>query len=254
MKKSQLFLTIPRHWGVPVLAVLMGMLLVGATAVTAQPAAAQSSSSGLTAAEIASLQYMREEEKLAHDVYITLAEQWGYPLFSNIAAAEQTHTNAILQLLSQYGLADPAAGNGVGVFTNADLQTLYNQLIAQGSQSLGAALLVGGLIEETDILDLQASIAETSKADIQWVYQNLLAGSKNHLRAFASVYEQVTGSTYTPQVMDPATFAAIMSEGNSSGNGNSNGRRGGGNNGSGGWGGNGSGNGNSGGGFGRNGR
>jgi hypothetical protein len=35
----------------------------------------------LSAEEAAALAYMREEEKLAHDVYMTLYAQWGLPVF-----------------------------------------------------------------------------------------------------------------------------------------------------------------------------
>lgn len=83
--------------------------------------------------------------------------------------------------------------------------------MAQGSLSLADALLVGGLIEETDIQDLQASLAETQQANIRLVYQHLLAGSSSHLRAFAARYEQFTGMTYQSQVLDQAAFDAIMS-------------------------------------------
>ena len=75
-----------------------------------------------------------------------------------------------------------------GVFENAELQSLYNQLIAQGSQSLEQALLVGGAIEEIDILDLQERLAQTDQADIQLVFESLLNGSTNHLNAFSSNY------------------------------------------------------------------
>lgn len=135
--------------------------------------------------ESASLQYMREEEKLAHDVYVTLYAKWGLRMFNNISAAEQRHTDAIVTLLNRYGIDDPAAGNPVGVFTNPDLQALYDKLIAQGSVSAAEALKVGVLIEQTDIQDLKTHIAETTKADILRVYNNLLAGSQNHLRAFS---------------------------------------------------------------------
>lgn len=85
---------------------------------------------------------MREEEKLAHDVYVTLSAQWGYPIFANIAAAEQTHSEAVLQLMAQYGLEDVAENNPTGIFENADLQDLYDQLVAQGSQSVATAVAV----------------------------------------------------------------------------------------------------------------
>ena len=139
----------------------------------------------ISPAESASLQYMREEEKLAHDVYVTLYAKWGLRMFNNISRAEQRHTDAIVTLLNRYGIVDTAAGNAVGVFTNPDLQALYDKLIAQGRTSSAEALKVGVLVEQTDIQDLKTHIAETSKADILQVYNNLLRGSQNHLRAFS---------------------------------------------------------------------
>lgn len=206
---------------------LFGFFALGATAVSPKPVLAQTPGSDLTEDEITTILYMREEEKLAHDVYVMMSAQWGYPIFANIANAEQTHTEAVLQLMVRYGLEDAAANNPVGVFENADLQNLYDQLVAQGSQSLEDALLVGGLIEETDILDLQSGVALTDKPDIQFVFQNLLNGSSNHLRAFATRYEQLTGETYQPQALDQDAFASIMDAASGKGNGRRGGRRGG---------------------------
>ncbi|MEJ2266459.1 MAG: DUF2202 domain-containing protein, partial [Anaerolineales bacterium] len=92
----------------------------------------------LTTAEEDGLRYMREEEKLAHDVYITLYDQWHLPVFQNIANSEQTHTEAVRTLLDRYRVPDPASVE-VGVFTDQTLQDLYNQLVQQGSQSLAEA-------------------------------------------------------------------------------------------------------------------
>ena len=170
----------------------------------------------LSAAEIAGLQFMREEEKLAHDVYVTLYAQWGAATFNSIAASEANHTAQIANLLTKYGIADPAAGNGVGVFTDPALQALYNQLIAQGSVSLSAALNVGGLIEETDIVDIQTRLASVTHSDIAQVYNNLMSGSYNHLRGFVSALAGI-GVTYTPQILDVATYNSII--GGSSGRG-----------------------------------
>ncbi|MGB4869408.1 MAG: DUF2202 domain-containing protein [Candidatus Promineifilaceae bacterium] len=173
----------------------------------------------LTAAEIDGLLYMREEEKLAHDVYVTLYEMWGLPVFSNIATSEQMHTESVLALLNQYNLADPASGFGVGEFANPALQALYNQLIAQGSQSAIDAILVGGLIEETDILDLETHLAETAQASIIQVYENLLSGSANHLSSFASQYTRQTGTAYEGQILSAEELAALLQ--NAPGNGQS---------------------------------
>ncbi len=166
----------------------------------------------LSQEEIDGLLYMREEEKLARDVYLTLYEKWGTPVFNNIARSEQTHTDTVKELLDRYNLPDPAAGQEVGHFSNPDLQALYEQLVAQGSQSEIEALKVGAAIEEIDILDLEERLAQTDNEDIQLVYENLMAGSRNHLRAFVSVLE-MRGESYSPQYLDQATYDAILSGG-----------------------------------------
>ncbi len=138
----------------------------------------------LSATEKESLLYMREEEKLARDVYTAFYARYGLRVFNNIAASEQAHMDAVLTLLNRYGLADPAAA-APGVFNNDDLQALYDDLIDQGNASLTAALQAAVLIEETDIADLQDGLALTSHADLRAVYNNLLRASQNHLRAFS---------------------------------------------------------------------
>jgi hypothetical protein len=130
-------------------------------------------SGDLSEAEVSALVYMREEEKLAHDVYMTLYATWGLPIFQNISVSEQAHTAAVKTLIERYGLQDPAQAT-VGAFTNPDLQALYNELVARGSQSLSEALKVGAAIEEIDILDLQERLAETDHADqpAEWFVQS----------------------------------------------------------------------------------
>jgi hypothetical protein len=177
----------------------------------------------LSADESAALLYMREEEKLAHDVYVTLYAQYGLPVFQNISQSEQTHTDAVKTLIERYALSDPAASQ-VGVFTNPDLQALYNDLTARGSQSLAEALKVGGAIEEIDILDLQKRLAQTDNADIQQVFNNLLAGSSNHLRAFSSTFTTQTGETYQPQYLSAEAYQSILNS--STGNGRNGGGKG----------------------------
>ena len=141
---------------------------------------------GLSDAEVSWLTYMREEEKLAKDVYLHLYGMWGSRIFKNISGSEQTHMDAIKTLLDRYEIPDPAAGKGQGEFSNPKLQSLYNELIQDGSVSLVDALEVGVFIEETDIDDLNAGIASTTHKDIKTVYSNLLQGSLNHLKAFNS--------------------------------------------------------------------
>ena len=194
---------------------VLGALLISMMVVSPTVAA----TSSLTADEIAGLTFMREEEKLAHDVYVTFYQRYGVAIFNNIASSEAAHMAAIKTLLDRYGIADPVAGNGVGAFENIELQALYNQLIVQGSPSLSAALKVGGAIEEIDILDLQERLAMTTHADIQQVYNSLLNGSYNHLRAFANTLQTQIGEVYQPQYLDVAAYQIII--------GGTNGRRGG---------------------------
>lgn len=152
----------------------------------------------LTAAETKGLLFMREEEKLARDVYLTLHELWGSRVFSNIAQSEQRHMEAMLGLIDKYGLTDPARDK-IGIFNNAELQDLYDQLIDKGTVSEINAFYVGALIEEVDLEDIAACMKETDKPDILTVYGNLLAGSENHLAAFVRNIERRTGETYEAQ-------------------------------------------------------
>ncbi len=182
----------------------------------------------LDQSEIDALQFMLEEEKLARDVYAALYEIWGQPLFQNISSSEQTHMNAISDVIERYDLT-ALASDQPGVFVNADLQALYKQLIAQGSQTLPDALLVGGAIEELDILDLQASMAKTDQVDIQSVFENLENGSYRHLSSFAANYSRQTGINYQAQYMSAEDYQNSISitAGNGRGQGsNGSGRQG----------------------------
>ena len=138
----------------------------------------------LSEAEKDGLILMREEEKLARDVYQTLYEKWGLAIFKNIAQAEQRHMTAIKSLLNKYDLPDPVTDSAVGVFPSEDMQALYDSLVEEGEKSLVKALYVGATIEDLDLKDLYDLLDETDNSDIKTVYQNLAKGSRNHLRAF----------------------------------------------------------------------
>jgi hypothetical protein len=164
----------------------------------------------LTDSEAKGLAFMREEEKLAHDLYAALADQYGLPVFASIARSESLHMDAMLTLLNAYGLPDPAAGKQAGEFTDATLQALYDDLLARAQDSSAEALRVAALVEETDILDLQARLAQTDQADITRVYQNLLQASGMHLRSFALQIERQTGSEYEPALLDASAYASML--------------------------------------------
>jgi len=161
--------------------------------------------------EIADLLHMREEEKLARDVYLALYDKWGAQVFSNIARSEQMHMDRIGTLLNAYGIDDPVAqtGDQRGVFSDPKLQDLYNQLVEKGSSSLVDALTVGATIEDLDIKDLDEAIARTTHPDIQTVYDRLRTGSYHHMNAFVSNLK-ANGADYSPQFISVEEYQRIL--------------------------------------------
>lgn len=164
----------------------------------------------LNDAEKYSLLFMREEEKLARDVYDYLYLKWSLQIFDNISTSEQTHMDAILELLNRYELEDPAKQDESGSFVNSDLQELYTDLSKVGATSIVDALKVGAAIEEIDILDLKKALdADVDNQDITMVYENLMKGSRNHLRSFVKTLGN-QGVIYQPQYLTKEEYDAII--------------------------------------------
>ncbi len=158
--------------------------------------------------EVSYLNFTREEEKLARDVYLLMYETWNAEIFARIAVSEQQHMDTMLKMLDKYGLTDPASAER-GIFNNVELQGLYDFLVAKGDDSFIDGLEVGVIIEETDIVDLQEAIAFTDHVDLVTAYEHLIEGSKNHLRAFVDTLEK-QGVTSEPQVISQELFDAII--------------------------------------------
>lgn len=154
-----------------------------------RPAATATVVADLSTAEIGTLLWMREEEKVARDVYLVMNEKWQAKIFARIAASEQKHFDAIGKKLALYGIPDPAIDK-IGEFSVDELQTMYDTLVAQGNVSYVEALKVGVTIEEEDIEDLEAAIAQTSVVPLEITYVHLLNGSENHLASFIKVLER----------------------------------------------------------------
>jgi len=174
-------------------------------------------SNNLSDEEIVGILFMREEEKLARDVYLAFAELYpAYSIFNNIASSEQRHMDSMERLIDRYDLDDPVAENDIGEFTDQSLQDLYNTLVIQGSQSLINALQVGAAIEEIDILDIKEYLETSNEWMINRIYDNLLDGSENHLRAFVNELS-MQGYTYQPQYLDEETFNDIIDADSDSG-------------------------------------
>lgn len=175
------------------------------------------SPSDLSPEEVDGLLFMREEEKLARDLYLVMFEKWEMKIFNNISKSEQKHMDAVKALLDRYQLDDPIENDITGEFMNDDLQTLYNNLVDKGNISILEALKAGAIVEETDILDLEQNINAVDNEDIKLIYGNLLNGSKNHLRAFVRNIEAL-GEIYTPTVLSEDNYNEIITSTNQKGN------------------------------------
>lgn len=138
----------------------------------------------IDAGEAQDLVYMRQEEKLARDVYRVLHARWGLQTFANIAQSEQSHVELVLYVMNRYGMPDPLTSDATGYFVDPLLSGLFQRLVALGNQSPVHALVAGALIEDLDMVDIHAAILRTDNRDVATVWQNLVRGSRNHLRAF----------------------------------------------------------------------
>lgn len=165
----------------------------------------------LTDLEKSTILRMREDEKMAHDVYLTLNEKWNQKVFANILESENYHMSQVKMLIDKYKLEDPLAvtNDARGVFVNQDIQRVYNELIASGSVSLLAAYKAGALIEETDIKELKEAMLNTEQKDIRSTYHYLEGASENHLVAFVRNIDRL-GVNYVPVVLSKEEFNKIL--------------------------------------------
>lgn len=183
--------------------IVMGLTLLAGISL------AQNTTTTIAKDEKAALTLMREEERLAHDVYTALYKKWNMRIFNNIAQSEQRHTDAVLGLIKKFGLEDPAKDKKEGEFSNKVLQKLYDDLVKEGSKSLVDALKVGARVEELDIFDLRNLSKKVKNSDIQKVFENLERGSRNHLRSFN---RQITSrnESYKPKHLSQAEYNKII--------------------------------------------
>lgn len=165
----------------------------------------------LDAQETSDLLVMREEEKMARDVYIRLDGRWNEKVFRNISRSEQRHMDAMLTMLNYYGLQDPVGDNTIGEFTDPNIAALYDQLLERGYTSYMEGLQTAAYIEEIDIRDLRMAIDRTDELPLLNAYNNLLAGARNHLRAFVG-HIRAEGVEYIAQVLTPEDVEAIVGD------------------------------------------
>lgn len=159
--------------------------------------------------EIEGILLMREEEKLARDIYLALGDKWDLKTFFNIAKSEQKHMDEMGSLVTKYDLEDPVKDDTRGVFTSPEMKKLYDELLAEGQKSRLDALKVGTMIEDLDIADLEKLLKETDNDDIKIVYLNLVKGSRNHLRTFHRQVEK-SGGSYRAQYITEDMYNKIV--------------------------------------------
>lgn len=172
-------------------AILIAFMIVVLTQTAAAQAAVEYQQSLETTVDATDdLLQMREEEKLARDVYLALFDRWGARIFQTIAESEQRHMDALGSLLANRGIDDPVADLKRGEFASESFASLYRELVEQGSKSLVDALFVGATIEDLDIHDLQTALEHTEDEDIVKVYSLLLRASEHHMNAFTKQLER----------------------------------------------------------------
>ena len=158
----------------------------------------------LNEAEEAGILQLREEEKLARDVYTLLEEKWGLSAFSQIKPSEQKHMDAVAKLINRYDLLDPAQ-ESIGSFENQKISSLFETLMTKGEQSEVDALQVGMTVEDVDIYDIDEILSKNDNQDIQVVFTNLRNGSIKHLQRFYTDLKTI-GGTYEPQYISQELF------------------------------------------------
>lgn len=163
----------------------------------------------ITPADMAGLMLMREEEKMAKDVYTYFYSQFNYRIFNNISKSETVHSEAVLRVINYYKLTDPTT-NVAGTFSDAHMQELYTKFTTE-AKTVEDALKTGAFIEEYDIADLKKLIAETDNTYIKRVYTNLKGGSENHLRAFTRMLK-FKGIVYVPQILSEEEYLSIINK------------------------------------------
>ena len=180
------------------------------------------------------LVFMREEEKLARDVYLALGTM--YPdsvIFGKIDDSEQRHTTAVKAMIEKYGHEDPNTNDNIGVYTGEDygwyFTEKYNLLVERASISELEAWYVGAFIEELDMMDINQCpkiIVETDNginevtecgkiytdnSDIAKLYDSLLDGSDSHLEGYVKNIEKYIGEgSYQAQVLSQEQVDEIL--------------------------------------------
>lgn len=169
-------------------------------------------SEALTLQEKEDLQFLKEEEKLARDVYLYAYDLCAHEVFKNISKSEQMHMDKVTEIMNIYQVEDLSLPER-GKFTNAELQKLYDDLIEMCDRSLEDALKAGATIEDVDINDIEDFVEDTDLQDVMNMYLSLSCGSRNHMRAFTNNLTTL-GIEYKPQFITEEEYIEIINNSN----------------------------------------
>lgn len=169
------------------------------------------STAPLTEVEVEMLKYVREEEKMAHDVYYVLSEIYKKPIFKNIMKSEQNHMDKVWCLLIHFNVEDPASDE-IGKFTNDEIQELYNYLVDLGTKNIIDGLTAGAIIEDYDIYDIEHWMSQTDNEAIISVFSNIVCGSGNHLISFTRLLDGFD-IEYIPEYITSDEYQDILDAG-----------------------------------------
>ena len=165
--------------------IVSGAAVAGAQALAADPTPSPSAGAALDEQAQEHVAFIREEERLARDLYTALdAHHDGLAPFSMIKNAEQRHFDAAGRLIDIYHLDDPSEGAEAGEYAFDELQERYDGWLERGLKSEQEAFTVGVELETADIADLEKMIADIDNAQVDRVLGHLLQGSEHHLDAF----------------------------------------------------------------------
>ena len=165
----------------------------------------------LSEKQIADLEFMYEEEKMARDLYARLGEEWNLPAFANISQSEAQHMAALEALFAKYDLEKPAAAPGE--YNNSELAAAYQEFLTRALESEAAALELGRELEIKDIADLEEVMIDAPE-DFKAVYANLKAGSENHLAAFDRISNNERGSRGSQKAQNMQSGRGKMNKNN----------------------------------------
>jgi hypothetical protein len=158
-----------------------------------------------------SLAHMWFEEKLAYDLYLELNDLNPAGQLFNIATnSEINHIKLVEELVVAYDLnvtnylndymihysTEELSALPRGVFTIAEIQTIYDALFERGKVSKEASLEVGCMVEVVDVDDLNHYIEEAEgNTALVDTFTKLREGSYNHYWTFDNGLKELGIST-----------------------------------------------------------